>query len=379
MRCAAVCLLLALIVPYAAAAAEPESKGRAELHSKIDQLLQWQDAAAAGSLAAVSQQKKLLVAISPLLASVAESDLPKLAGQAVAYVLSGGNPSSIDRFASLEAVMPRDRKLLEAAALFMRGDRQGASKAFAQIDALRLPSRIAGRVALAKSLLVDGQARQMRLAEALGAMPGTLIEESSLRRSALAYAAAHDERNFWRRAERFARRFPASIYAERFWRDVMGSIVAWYAKGAPPSLARLDATLASLPRDQRRRLYLDLAHKAAIAGLSKLTEDAGRRVTRLAVEDSEEERLGQFYSSLFLIVSPEGDEALLRLKSIDRRLLQPDEVALLEAAVSLGSQIDDPPNAEPSPADEGTPESTVQQSRGAELLANSDKLLVTVQ
>ena len=387
MRCAIRCLSLVLATSTAAWAAEQggssspstreiESGNVVQVHAQIDRLLQLQDAAAAGSIEAIDQQKKLLVTIGPLLSATPDGELPKLSGQAVAYVLSGGNPGSVDRFRSADSVPLHDRKLLDASALFMSGDREGASKAFAKIDPLPLPARIAGRVALAQSLLADDQARQKRLADAVSAMPGTLVEESSLRRSALAYAAARDERNFWKRTDRFARRFSASIYASAFWRDITGAIVAWYSTESPPSLPHLDATLANLPVAQRRVLYLYLAHGAAKAGLSKLTDEAGRRLTRLAAEGSNEEQLGRFYSALFQIVSAQDEDALLRLKSIDRSLLQPDEQALLDAAVRLGSQIEDPPISAGPPLDDAKPELSAQESRGVDLLAGSYKLLV---
>ena len=342
--------------------------------AKIDQLLTLQDMTGAGDRNAVAEQKALLVEIGRHLKSLPSDSSPRFISQVAAYVLSGGDPKLAEGLSKVQGLSASHQGLLEASALFMQGDRKAAEKLFDKIDATQLPARLAGRIALAQALLAEKQATQDYLSIAVSAMPGTLIEESALRRSALAFAESREEEPFWRRLERYSRRFPASPYAEAFWNDVMGALAKWSVKGHGPNLQRLDAVLGRIPITQRRRLYLSLARQSAIAGVPELAQFAGRRLQRLALQGSVEDNLANLYVSIYGIVLPDGDAAMQRLSSVRQDMLGPLDAALFEAALALGRQI-----ARPAPElgldDEGPPEGSALESRGANLMSQSDKLV----
>ncbi len=342
--------------------------------AQVDRLLVLQDDAAAGSHPAVAEQQEVLLEITGTLERISESEDALLKHQVVAFVLSGGDPEIAARFTNADPNSNPHQLLLEAAAAFMRGDHQKANDLFAKIDPSALPARLGGRVALAKALLTKGAARQDLFALAAAAMPGTAIEESALRRLTLAYAEARDEHGFWKTLERYVRRFPSSIYAQAFWEDVTATLVYWAVKNSVPSLYQLDVIVTKLSLQQRRSIYLALARKSAAAGLPEMTGFAARRVRRAAVEGSDEDQLGQFYTVLYDIVSPESDAALTRLRSIHRNALGIQETALLGAALSLGLQIERPPSRPPEDTEEMTDTSGLA-ARGAELLTQSHKLM----
>ena len=258
----------------------------------------------------------------------------------------------------------------------MQGDREASRRLLGKVDARSLPARVSGRVALAQALLEPpGELQQAGLSLAMATMPGTLIEESALRRSALAYAASHDERGVWARLDRYSRRFASSLYASAFWEDVLSELVSWAAKGPGPDPGRLDAVLAPLPMPYRRLLYLQLARKSAAAQLPAFTTFAGRRLERLAVEGSPESQLGHLYGALFEIVSSDGGKAITQLRAISRDLLPHDDRTMLDAALSLARQIDQPLSALPALAgDDGFPKDGLEL-RAENLLKETQKLL----
>jgi chemotaxis protein MotC len=333
-----------------------------------------QDAAARGEAGAASRQKSQLFKIGQIFTAIPETEYPKLLTDATIYALSGGNPSIAERISETEGLSALDLRVLRGSILFMRGERKEASVLLSGIEAMRLSPRIAGRVALAQALVSMDSDRQGLFAIAASAMPGTLVEESALRRSALYFADARDEHGFWRRIDRYARRFPYSSYAPAFWGDVMAILADWNKKGPPPSLRRLDNILAMLPQTHRRKIYLELARRSAAKGEPELTGFAGRRLRRLAIAGSLEDRLGVLYTALYQIVSAEGDSALLGLRDIQPETLDPQERALLNAALTLGQQIERPPSV-PSGIMDDVTEKTAIEVRGGQLLSRSYELI----
>lgn len=386
MRClAAASVVVGTCIAATGVMAEPDlrsspqvltsSMGASEaVRREIDRLSLLQDAAARGEVGAAFRQKALLSKIGEIITATPEAEYRELVGDAIIYVLSGGNPDVAERIARSEGLSARDRGLLRAAILFMRGNRKEAGELLAGIEPVGLSARLAGRVALAQALASTEPARQDLFAVAASAMPGTLVEESALRRSALHFAEARDENGFWRRLDRYVRRFPSSSYAPVFWGNVMTILADWSKKVPQMSLGRLDTILTMLPQQHRRKIYLELARRSAAAGEPKLTGLAGRRLRRLAVAGSLEDQLGLFYTILYQIVSADGDSALLKLKTIQPKTLGPQERALLKASLAIGQQIEKPPSMSSSGKDDVT-EKTAVEIRGAQLLSRSYELI----
>lgn len=341
---------------------------------EIDRLLLMQDAAARGEVGAASRQKSQLSKIGQIIMTAPKAEYPDLLVDAAIYVLSGGNPSIAERISAIEGLPDLNLKVLRASIFFMRGERKEAGALLSGIDAMRLSRRIVGRVALAQALVSTDSDRQNLLAVAASAMPGTLVEESALRRSTLFFAEARDEQGFWRRLDRYTRRFPSSSFAPAFWGDVMAILADWTKRGPPPNLRRLDYILAMLPLTHRLKIYLELARHSAAKGEPVLTGFAGRRLRRLAAAGSMEDRLGVLYTALYQVVSAEGDSALLKLRGIQPDTLDQRERALLSAALSLGQQIERPPPL-PSRSMDDVVEKTAVEVRGQQLLLRSYELI----
>lgn len=341
---------------------------------EIDELLRLQDEAAAGSYAAASRQKELLPSIGRDLSAAPGTAGPQLAAAAAIHVLSGGDPAAAEALSKIESLSSQDRRLLEGVSHFMRGEREAAVTLIGSLEVGSLPNRLAGRVAMAQGLLAKDDARAERFAFAIAAMPGTLIEESALRRSALALAAAQDQSTFMRQLERYVRRFPDSVYGPIFWRDLMAAVATRPGKLSPIDLAQLDSVIAPLRQNTRRLIYRNLARSAAAAGHPELASLAGKRLARLAPEGGIEHDIGVFYASLYGIVSPDGDAAITNLASTPRDALDLQERALLDAALTLARQITRPPPLPAVASGEPVEKSGIER-RGSALLKESDRVL----
>ena len=342
------------------------------LLNDLDALFLLQDATARGRQDAAALQKPLLRSIGE---GLLRSDLPepdRIAPYVAAYVLSGGDPATAATLAKSEKLQPVSRLLLEGASLYMQGNREEAAKRLGGIDVTRLPARVGGRVALAKALLErNAAAHQSGLSTAVALMPGTLVEESALRRSALAFAESAEEKSFWRRLERF----PDSLYAMAFWEEIMSVIATWGPKDRTPDLARLDEILREMPAERRRSLYLLLARKSSRASNVVMVEFAAPHALRLAAEGSEEQQAASLYLSLHAVASERAADAAAALKAIRRDLLDAQDQALLDAGLWIDQQITSSPVVDQSGTAREQEEKSQLQTRAEELLVEADRIL----
>jgi chemotaxis protein MotC len=346
------------------------------LQRDLDALFLLQDATANGRQEAARLQKPLLVGIQKTIAEMKDVDPNRLAPLVTGYVLSGGDPEAARKLANADELTAFNRRLLEGVSSFMRGDRKEAAKSLGSVDVMSLPARIAGRVALAQALLEpDVAIRQVNLSLAISLMPGTLVEESALRRSALAYAEAHDEIAFWHRIERYQRRFPVSLYGREFWQEIVDIMISWTASPHPPDLEKLDFHLQRVPLPARRALYLRLARQASRSTQVKLMEFAARRVRRLALPGSSEDQIAQFYLSVYAVASENSEVALSTLQAVDLQFLTPEERALLAAGLHVASQLNlEPPYVQNSSEVE-SPETGALHERAESLMNNIENII----
>ncbi len=350
---------------------------RQQLVEKFDALFRLQDATARGYRSAVTAQKALLVDIGQRLQRGTSIEPSRLVPYIVGYVLSGGDPTTAAIIDESQGLQPADRLLLQGVSLFMQGDRDGASKFLKTIDVKSLPLRISGRVALAQAILEnDPAARQFKLSVASGLMPGTLVEESALRRSALSFAETAQPAQLWSRLERYQRRFPNSVYAPAFWEEILEELIRWRTEVITPQLDRLDLVLQELDPSRRRDVYMHLAHISLIGGNMGLVQYGGGRALRLALEGSVEEQTAKLYLLLHSIAFGQVDNVPNGLNAIRRHLLAEDDKALLDAGRWIAQQINRPLSAGPQLGSSEELKAVPLRVRADELLVDIEKVLM---
>ncbi len=353
--------------------------------AEIRTLFSLQDAAANGSSEAVELQRQLLSQIKQRQPQDIKDLQPNAATAAMiaGYVLSGGQPGLAEQFATAEGLGGHSRKLLLGSAHYMRGERDAAIEQLKTIEPVLLPMRIGGRVALVKAMLTvaDASERERLLAIAIALMPGTLVEESALRRSATSQAELGNAGLFWNRTERYLRRFPHSLYAPEFMAQAVSRVVGFEAAGKPAGLPRFDLALAMLSLSQRRTIYLQLAREAAAVNLGPLTQFAAFRLRRLATEGSVEMLQAHLYGSLHDVTGPHYEEIVRRLESVDGSRLADNDRRLLQAALSIARQIRAPGGMAEDVTDEigntalQTPELSALIARAKSAIASAGKAL----
>ena len=135
--------------------------------------------------------------------------------------------------------------------------------------------------------------------------PGTLVEEAALRRSIAISAAAGNPDRFMIASSQYVRGFIRSPYASQF----ADAFVAGVDRTcAPGSILRRSPSIASLMDAEREHvIYLRIARRAAIDGMTELSAFAAARGRQSAAgEDQAEDPRALLYSSLASITSGPG-------------------------------------------------------------------------
>lgn len=371
-------LLCCLVIPHAGAGEERKR----EFAKAVRSLFALQDTLAYGDMGGLLGQREVLSALNenlPPELSEAEANSDTVFVLA-AYVLSGGQPAYAETYAKRTGLSDRSRKLLQGAAAYMRGHLDEAGSSLASVDPLSFPPIYGGRLALTKAMLSDSHSteRNKFLSVAIALMPGTLVEEAALRRSALSSVEAGDPRLFGRRAERYIRRFPRSIYATEFLSEMAAHVIKFHRSGHAVDLDKLDLVYATQPVNRRRQLYLQLARDATTADVPELARFAGSRVLRLSVDGSVEQALGTLYAWIFAVTDQDHDAANDRLSAIDRTRLDASDRAILDAALEMIAQIRSPARSPESAANDmpEMPEALrLLEERASVAMSSSDKLL----
>lgn len=347
LHCFLVCYCSILAAPSDSLA---EDSGR--FRRDVATLLREQDKSAAGHADALTQQKVMLAFINREYGDARKLESTESTLHAMTkYVLSGGNPDLAERYLEGSGLPEKADGILRAAVHFMRGERDEAAKLLTGIDPLRLPPGLAGRVALMQAMmLANSDRRKLELLDiAIAAMPGTLVEESALRRFVAAAAEVDAGPQFWKRSARYLRRFSRSYYGGEYADSLINAIVSFEKRGQKVDQRNTELLLDELPANRRRAAYLDLARKSFAAGFAGLTIFASRRAARLSLEGSQEESTAILYTNLYGIAGEAADLSLEQLEPIDGSALARRERLLLEAARSIAWRIRGP-MAEPPDA-----------------------------
>lgn len=352
---------------------EPDIREK-ELIASIKMLFSAQDAVAAGHDDAKDLQASLLgLILSKDYGAQPMTGSEHLAHYLAGYLLSGGDPRLVEALMASSKFDEAPANLLNGCILYRRGKREDALKALEAVDLASLSPPVLGRVALARAVITtDQKARERLLAIAIASMPGTLVEEGALRRSALGFSEAGDRFNFWRRVDRYTRRFPHSGYLPDFSQQVASAAVRLAQESKRIDAAEMDQSLVRLGESERQKVYIALARLGSSRHMPELIEFAAGRLSRIAVPGSQEEQIAILYHNAYTLLQDKRDEPRQALKALDPALLPDQERKLLMAALSISNEIE-------APLDEGvtaeSPAATPLTTRAEALLKSADKLL----
>ena len=265
---------------------------------------------------------------------------PRNVRAAVALVLSGGDPRVLQPL--VNQISGQEQVLARAALAYGQNRNSEALELLANVDARTLDPTIAGHIALVHAELMskkDYAKTLVLLDDARLLAPGTMIEEAALRRQAALAVEQADPGRFESATTQYFRRFANSVHEINFRRQFAADVATRGMADGPEHRIRLETTMEALPAGQRQEVYLSIAWEGLKGGSVDLVRWAAANATKLAAEDSPQRLRSQLCEAAALIATDELDRGLELLKHLPAEKLNPEEAALLSAALRVAKQI----------------------------------------
>jgi len=329
-----VCLTVSL--PQAAPAASP--------YEMVRTLQSLQAQVAQGNSQALAAQRALLLRMENdfLDAPAVVWQDPRNARAAVIHLLSGGHPAVMRDLLKFDPLPLIEPDLMKGALAYVEGREQQAGELLSQFDPRELPPSLGGHVALALAAVTVSDRPEtaltyLGLARLL--LPGSLVEEAALRREVFVAGTLGDIERFQSLSITYLRRFRNSIYAGDFRRRFMMAIDTLGFAKSPEKFALIESLLKEFDEDTQRTLYLRLAHTALLNGQLEIVRKVADRAIPLAMGGTREEALLKIYRAGATLDADNIKAVRDTLWSVDKALLAPDELELLDAVYSVLNSV----------------------------------------
>ncbi|MDG4881719.1 chemotaxis protein MotC [Mesorhizobium sp. WSM4884] len=334
----AVGLLLAAGLP-AAAFAQDDGLQPYQLVRSL-QLIQ--DRIASGDHAAMPMQAKLLEMTDARLRAADAEDFrdPKNFRALLVYGMSGGNPVTVEAATSRATIDPRSLAIAKGIVAYLNGRPAAAIEILKPIDPMSVPPDLGAFLALVQGSLLatdEPAAALTLLDEARLLSPGTLVEEAALRRSVGLAVAQGDAARFALASTQYVAGYLYSPYASQFADSFVSGVIQLHMSISQDKLA--DITSMMDP-EREKVIYLRIARRAAIDGLSDLSAFASARAEQgRSGKGNQDDPRAVLYSSLSTVTSATIDDVRTRLGKIDRGKLSESDRALLDAAQAVAGEV----------------------------------------
>lgn len=327
-----------------------------------------QDRIAAGDHAAMPMQAKLLEMTDARLRAADAEDLndPKNFRALLVYGMSGGNPATVEAAVSRATSMDAESLSIAKGIInYLVGRPAGAIEVLKPIDPMTLPGDLGAFLALVKGSLIatdDPAGALALLDEARLLSPGTLVEEAALRRSIGIAVAQGDAARFALASTQYVERYLYSPYASQFADSFVSGVIALHMSISQDKLA--DITSMMDP-EREKVIYLRIARRAAIDGLSELSAFASTRAEQgRDGNTNQDDPRALLYSSLSTVTSDTIEDVRTKLGKIDRSKLSDGDRALLDAAQAVAGEVVAPPTSLPAATPATEPPAAADPAKG---------------
>lgn len=346
IRVGGLCSAASLVLVAVGAAAPARAQEALAPYQMVRSLQLVQDRIAAGDHAALPMQAKLLELVDARLRKATADDLkdPKNVRALLVYGMSGGNPATVKaatESAGLDAYL---QTVANGVLAYLGGRPAEAIEALQPVDPMTLTPDLGAFVALVKGSLLTSEDPVQALTlldRARLLSPGTLVEEAALRRTIGIAATNGDATRFLRAATQYVGRYLHSPYASQFADAFVSGVIAMHQA---ISLDRLADITGMMDAEREKVIYLRIARRAAIEGLTELSAfAAGRAEQGRGGKTNEDDPRALLYASLSAMTSTNLDELREKLKKIDRNRLSEADRALFDAALAVTREITAPP------------------------------------
>jgi chemotaxis protein MotC len=318
-----------------------------------------QDRIAIGDIAVMPMQHKLLEIMDGRLRKGSKADFADQRNlhALLVYAMSGGNPATISVLLSRLDLDGTNSEIGKGLLHYLNGQAPEARAALASVDPMTLSPDLGAFVALVKGSVgasgdPQGALKLLDQARLLG--PGTLVEEGALRRSIALASTVDDADRFARASTQYAARYLRSPYAPQFADAFVAGVVTLHAS---LDLATVGTITAMMNPEQERIIYLRIARRAGIEGLTELSAFASAKAEDRGRSNESEDPRALLYSSLAAVPSGTSDEINAKLAKIDRRRLSQSDQELLDAVSDVAAKLTaTPPELIPEAATQTEPE-----------------------
>ncbi|MBB4184001.1 chemotaxis protein MotC [Sinorhizobium terangae] len=341
-RLHAILLTSVLAFPLAVGLARAREAEELAPFKMIRSLQYVQDSVVLGDHSAIEMQRFMLGAIDKRLRVVEQSAFrdPRNVDAALVYVMSGGNPDTLDYLADRDIEGNFDSRITDALRQYLSGKGALTVETLSKAAPEYKNARIGPYLFL---ILGNATSQQNPLAAmkyydwARLTAPGTIIEEAALRRSVFLALKANEPDKGFRYALSYARRYLTSPYASQFADVFVELAVAHFDEAAEQKISEI---LAFMDQPRQREVYLRVARRAAIGGNQALARLASQRAEGLADGGaSQSQVLASFYEGLAAVPSADVFAATETINAIPDEKLSPRDRALRDAAKTVADAV----------------------------------------
>lgn len=305
-----------------------------------------QERIAGGDHASLPMQKKMIELIDARLSEATETEFAdrRNVEALMIYGMSGGNPRTVEAVTGRLRLEGRNKILTDGLVAYLRSEHGKADTTLSSLDPMKESAELGGFLALIKGTVralenpVEGLAI---LDKARLLSPGSLVEETALRRSITLAATAGDVGRFLAASEQYVRRFLKSPYASHFADGFINGVVSLQDRLDMDEVGEIIAAMSS---EQQNAIYLRIARKAAILGHGGLADFASAKAEAVGNgQPGEADPRAELYNVLGAVTSESIDDVARRLEKIDRATLSPRDLRLLDAATAVVNRVLSPP------------------------------------
>ena len=332
-------LAVGMLVPAGARAEGPDNL---PLYKMLRSLEFIQDSVVAGDSSAGEMQRFMLATIDERLrnADKAVFDDERNVNAALIYTMSGGNPATLEYLMSRDVNGNFDNRVADVLRKYLNGKGLLVVNTLADIAREYRDKPIGPYLALVAGNVMSGKNAKAALTLydwARLTAPGTIVEESALRRSLALCADAGMVPAGLEYARRYTRRFLHSPYASQF-ADLFVQLVVDHNTDVKQQ--DIVDILSFMDPAKQREIYLRMARRAAIAGKSDLATLAAGRAQAISNDGGDAfGALAGFYGGVAAVSTPGLESAVTNLDQMPAGELNERDRALRDAAKAVAQEI----------------------------------------
>lgn len=324
-----------------------------------------QDSVVLGDHSAGEMQRHLLTLIDERLRA-ADTDVfsdKRNVDAALIYAMSGGNPETLALLLRGEGRSYFNADLAQTLTTYFTGNPEKARVKLVGLLGDYRGSRIESYLTLVAANVTaprDASAALKLFDWARLLAPGTIIEESALRRATHIASKAGLVDQAMNNAERYVRRYLHSPYASQFV-DIFVYAVVEHSDTVDAT--RMEYILSLMDAPRQREIYLRMARMSTIAGKESLALLAANRADALSGEKRDIVRdLAAFYAGVASVPTDNISEAIEAIAAVPDSKLSDRDRALRDAARVIANEV----TRQPTLTQPAVPAALMQDERPAD-------------